>query len=192
MAVGISLFSREIIVTLPYPDAFSNTVPLLTILALTIPVTTFLVILGTIAVAVDRQKVWAIGLLATVVLNVVLNVLAAPYFQSHYGNGGIGVALTTLLSEILMVSIGIWLMPRGVIDRAMAMTILKVGVASGAMALVLLLKNLGLDPILAVIGGAVTYGGLVLVTGAVTMEDLRFVRSLVVRKLRPVKPSVGG
>ncbi len=192
LAVGISLFSREIIVTLPYPDAFHNTVPLLTILALTIPVTTFLVILGTIAVAVDRQKVWAIGLLATVVLNIVLTLLAAPYVQSHYGNGGIGVALTTLLSEILMVSIGVWLMPRGVIDRAMAMTLLKVGVASGAMALVLLLKNLGLDPILAVMGGVVTYGGLVLVTGAVTKEDLRFVRSVVVRKLRPIRPSVGG
>ena len=151
---------------------------------MTIPITTFLVILGTIAVAVDRQKAYAIGLLATVVLNIVLNVLAAPYFQSHYGNGGIGVALTTLVSEAFMVSIGVWLMPRGVIDRAMAMTILKVGVASGAMALVLLVKNLGVDPILAVIGGAVTYGVLVLVTGAVTMEDLRFVRSLVVRKLR--------
>ena len=192
VAVGMSLFANEIIDTLPYPDAFHNTVPVLRILALTIAPTTLLLILGTIAIAADRQKAWAFGLLATVILNIVLNVIAAPYFQSHYGNGGIGVALATLVSEAFMVVIGIWLMPKGVFDRAMVTTSLKIGIASGSMALVILVKYLGVNPVPVAIAAALTYWVVALVSGAVTIEDMRFVRSLIGAKLRFIRPSSVG
>ena len=186
LAIGISLFSGEIITTLPYPDAFQNTVPVLTILALTIPVTAFLVILGTIAIAVDRQKAWATALLATVVLNVVLNVLAAPYFRDHYGNGGIGVALTTLVSEAFMVAIGLWLIPRAVIDRAMAMTLVKVGGSAGAMAVaVFSFRALGVAVVPTAAVAACVYVAFALVTRTIAAADLLFVVDTVRRKLKP-------
>ncbi|MGH2543036.1 MAG: flippase [Ardenticatenaceae bacterium] len=190
LALGISLFSEVIIDTLPDPDTFQNTVPLLTILALTIPVTTFLMILGTIAVAVDRQKAWAIALFATVILNVILNVIAAPLFQTHYGNGGIGVALTTLLTEGFMVGIGIWLMPKGVIDRAMVSTIARVLISGGIMtAAVFLTKYAGLGPAAMVGIGGVTYGVAALATRAITKGDIRFIRDTAASKWKAIRPS---
>ncbi len=190
MSVGISLFSHEIISNLPYPDEFQKSIPLLTILGLTIPLTAFLMILGTIAIATDRQKAWAMALLATVVLNVVLNVIAAPYFQSHYGNGGIGVALTTLVSEMFMVLIGIRLMPKGVLSHAVAITLLKVFVATGVMALVVVVaRNAGLPTVPVVATGVLVYGVLVPATRAVSREDLRFVKEFIVRNLREITTS---
>ncbi len=188
LALGLSLFSDVVIQTLPYPDEFRNTVPLLTILALTIPVTTFLMILGTIAVAVDRQKAWAIGLLATVILNVILNMAAAPLFQTYYGNGGIGVALTTLITELVMVAIGVWLMPRGVIDRRMVSTLVRVGLSGGIMALVVfVVKTVGVGPIAMVVIGALTYGVAALATRAVTMEELRFLSDTAANKWKAIR-----
>ena len=184
LAVGISLFSNEIITTLPYPDEFSNTVPLLTILALTIPITAFLMILGTIAIAVDRQKAWAIALLATVILNVVLNMLAAPYFRDHYANGGIGVALTTLFSEAFMVAIGLRLMPKGVIDARLAIIFLKITVAAAVMGGVALgLKGMNAPTLSVVATAGVVYVSIALATRAVTLSDLRFIVDSAKRKL---------
>ena len=189
LAVGISLFSNEIITTLPYPDEFSNTVPLLTILALTIPVTAFLMILGTIAIAVDRQKAWAIALLATVILNVVLNMLAAPYFQDHYGNGGIGVALTTLITEAFMVAIGVRLMPKGVIDGRLAVTFLKITFAAAVMAGTALgLKGISAPTLAVVATAGVVYVSIALATRAVTVSDLRFIVDSAKRKFGRANP----
>lgn len=184
LALGISLFADQIIATLPYPDEFTNTIPLLTILALTVPFTASLMVLGTIAVAVDRQKAWSLGLLATVIFNVIGNLIAAPYFHSHFGNGGIGVALTTLLSEAIMLGIGIWLMPRGVFDRVLNWTLLKIGVSGGLMVVsVLAARSFGL-PVAAQVGvGALTYIVLALRVKAVTREDTRFITDILVSKL---------
>lgn len=188
LGLGISLLSSEIIRVLPYPEGFTNTVPLLTILALTIPITAFLTVLGTIAVAVDRQKAWALGLLVTVTLNVASNVVAASYFQEHYGNGGIGVALTTLLSEVFMVALGVRLMPRGIITWDMGISLVKVLVAGGVMvAAGLAVRWLGGGPVPLVAASSVAYCVAVLATRVVTLEDLRFLVAAVRRKVSPAE-----
>jgi O-antigen/teichoic acid export membrane protein len=185
LALGMGLLSKEIIATLPYPDSFQNSVPLLSLLALSIPMTTFLILLGTVAIAVDRQRVWAVALGATVALNVLLNLAAIPYFQRVYGNGGIGAALATLLCEGLMVVLGVWLMPKGVIDRRMTMSLLKVGVAGGVMvAIGFMARQWGLwTPVLVVVTG-ISYLALVLALRAVSLEEVRFLYTTALGRAR--------
>lgn len=101
LAVSVTLLSGAIFDLLPYPDSFQNSVPLLMIMAWTIPVTAFLIILGTIAAALDRQKAWAWALLATLILNVFLNAVAIPHFDRAYENGAIGAALASVVCEVL-------------------------------------------------------------------------------------------
>ncbi len=192
IGLGMSLLSKEIIATLPYPDVFSNSIPLLTILALSVPITAFLMILGTIAAAVDRQRAWALALTVTVLVDVALNAAAIPYFQRVQGNGGIGAAVTTLVCETFMVLVGIRLMPRGVIDRRMAMAFLKVAIAGGAMVLAgLLARVLGLGTGPVVAAAAITYTLLVLATRAVTISDLLFVKDSVFQRRKTGRPALG-
>lgn len=188
LALGVSLFSREIIEILPYPDGFQNTIPLLTVLSLTIPFTAFLVILGTIAMAIDRQKAWAMALLGTLVLNIILNVILVQIFQNHFGNGGIGIAISTLFSEAIMVVIGVRLMPKGVIDKALVITLARVGIAGAGMAVVVLsAKGLGAPEIPLVAIGGITYIVFAFAVKAVTKRDIELIRSVVSRRSKGIR-----
>lgn len=190
LALGISLLSDEVIRFLPYPDSFQNSVLLLRVLALTIPVTAMLTILGTIAVAVDRQRAWAIALLGTVALNVVLNAVSIPYFQRVYGNGAIAASIATVISEGFMVLVGVRLMPRGVINRDLGALLLKVALAGGVMVTIGMTANaLGAGAVLLAIAGAVAYVVLVFGTRAVTANDVLFIRDAALQRLQVLRRS---
>ncbi len=125
-SIALSLMSEFVIQLMPYPATFNNSVVSLTILALTIPLTAFLTVLGTIAISADRQRAMAWALGATLLFDIVLNIIAIPYFQNEYGNGGIGAAITTLAAEVVMIMIAIKLMPKGVFDRKMNLLLGKI------------------------------------------------------------------
>jgi hypothetical protein len=123
-----------------------------------------------------------------VLLDVILNALAIPYFQETHGNGGIGAALTTMLCEGILILVGVWLMPRSIFDRATCIIFLKVGISGGVMALIVLLaRDLGIGTVPLVALGAVTYGALVLATRAVSIRDLLYIRDMTFGRFRPAK-----
>ena len=93
------------------------------------------IVFGAIAAAVDRQVAWAYAMLGTVVLNIALNAAAIPYFQEAHGNGGIGVAGATLVSESVMVLIAIALVPKNLFTRHLATMGARVAACGGVMAL---------------------------------------------------------
>jgi O-antigen/teichoic acid export membrane protein len=183
IGIGTSLIADRLIPMLPYPDSFNNSIPLLQVLALTIPVTALLTVFGTIAIAVDRQKAWALWLAATVVLNAVLNYFAITYFSGSAENGAIGASLATLVSELFMLGVGVWLMPQGVINRALLLAVVRIGIAVlGMAASVQWAKDIGLDLMPVVAIGAASFAGLALLLRAVPMQDLVFLRTVVQRK----------
>lgn len=174
-SIALSLLSEFVIELMPYPAEFNNSIASLTILALTIPLTAFLTVLGTIAISADRQKAMAWALGATLLFNIVMNVIAVPYFQDEYGNGGIGAAITTLTAEVVMIAFAIKLMPKGVFDRKMNVMLSKIIFGSlvlagiGALALVIT----GLHPLVTVTLGGIAYLGLVLGLKVFTLAELK-------------------
>lgn len=185
LAAGLALLSKPFISFLPYPDAFQNSVPVLTLLAMTIPATAFLTMFGTIAIATDRQKVWAYALLSTVLLNVAGNAVAIPYFQAVYGNGGTGAAITTLGCETFMVIVGLTLVPRGVMNAATVGALLKIGLATAIMmGAGIAAMEAGLGTLLVVGVAAAVYLSLVLATKALTKDDIAFLWDAVTKRLK--------
>jgi O-antigen/teichoic acid export membrane protein len=75
--------------------------------------------LGTTLVAAGRQRAWAAVQFACVIVSALFDPLLVPWFQSHAGNGGLGVCVTNVGSEVLMVGGALWLLPRGVLDRTL-------------------------------------------------------------------------
>jgi O-antigen/teichoic acid export membrane protein len=192
LAVGIAFMSRDLITFLPYPETFDNSVPLLTVLALTIPLTTFLTVLGTIAVAVDRQRAWAYALAATLGLNVAMNLVLVPLFHREFGNGGIGSAITTLSAELVMVGVGVWLMPSGVIGREMKLLIAKIALAAVVMAGISalgLLTDIWMLPF--VTAGVFAYLVVVFGTRAVTVSEIKGLVDTVVKRKRGRRAAAG-
>lgn len=68
-------------------------------------------------VSSGRQTWWTIVQLGCVITSIVLDPPLIRWFQGHGGNGGLGVCLTSDISEMLMVIGGAWLLPDGVLRR---------------------------------------------------------------------------
>jgi O-antigen/teichoic acid export membrane protein len=123
--VGIRIFSEQ-----SYGPAADN----LRILAAYILLVYFSMPLGCALTAAGRQHAWAAAQLACLVVGSMLDVLLIPWFQTHYSNGGLGVCVATLTSEVVMVTVGIRLLPAGVLDRALIRKLLAALLGAACMA----------------------------------------------------------
>ncbi len=176
VAAACTLLSGDLIEFLRYPPEFQNSIPLLSILALTLPVTGSLMLIGTVVIAADRQKEWAITVAVTIVVMILMTVPLVLYFDRAHGNGAIGVAISAVLSEALMMALGIRLVPRGVIGRPVLLALVRSIAASLAMLAAMGAAKLLFDPgflPLILLGGPVCFLALLAVRG-VTIGELKF------------------
>lgn len=126
--IGIRIFSRE-----SYGPAENN----LRVLAVHLLLVYFSMPLGSCLTAAGRQRAWAATQFACVVVSVILDPLLIPWFQARTGNGGLGVCIATAISELLMVTAGLYLLPKGILDRSLVRKLslaLLAGVALSAVA----------------------------------------------------------
>ena len=176
IAAGCILLSGDLIRMLHYPAEFSHSVPLLAILALTLPVTGSLMLVGTVVIAADKQKQWAIVMAITTAASIAVEVPFILLFDRVYGNGAIGVSVAAVLSESFMLALGIRLIPKGVVGREIAIGLARTLAAAlvmfTAMGAVKLLHDPGFIP-LVMLGGPVYLASLIAVRG-VTPAELRF------------------
>lgn len=154
-ATGIGLVARDFI-SLVYGSDFAQAVPLIQLMAIAIPIIGLDVVLGTVVVAIDRQRQWMMFSMAAAVFNPLANLVAIPYAMDRYDNGAIGAAFTTVLTEgILMVGAFV-IIPRGILGRQAMGVGFRVVAASAAMVPVVL--ALGSTPLYTQIGaGAIVY-----------------------------------
>jgi O-antigen/teichoic acid export membrane protein len=184
MALGIMLLPNQIIHLLGYPASFENSVVPLVLLAPHLPLAAVDVMIGTVLNARDRQRQWAMTGVAAAILNPLLNLAAIPYAQAQWGNGAIGAAAITTFTEVFMLIGGLRLLPSGVFGRSTLTGIGKVLVASASMGVaVWFTRDLPIAVPVAV--GATVYSVTCLLTGAVSIGELKEVHLHLVRGRAP-------
>ena len=72
------------------------------------------IFLASALVAANRVRALAMVKIASIIVSTALDVVMVPWFQTRYGNGGIGVALAFGLSELVVFGGMIVIMPPGV------------------------------------------------------------------------------
>jgi O-antigen/teichoic acid export membrane protein len=158
--------------TLHWSASFANSIPLLVILAFHVPLAAIDVTLGTALVALHREGRWFGVAVLAVLFNVSLNLVLIPLAQSATGNGAIGAAVVTLLTELLMLGGALVLLPGWAVPRASTVTAAKVIViaaAAGGVAWVLYPVSF----VLAAAAAFTIYAVLALTLGAVSVSDFR-------------------
>ena len=125
--LGIRIFSET-----AYGPAENN----LRILALFLLLVYFSVIMGACITSSGRQIPWTIVQFASVVVSAACDPPLIIWFQAHTGNGGLGVCVATVGSEVLMLAGGLYLLPKGILSRAMLRDFGKALLAGAVMALV--------------------------------------------------------
>jgi O-antigen/teichoic acid export membrane protein len=139
--------------------------------------------LGSSLMAAGRQRAWAGVQMLCILASVVLDPLLVPWFQQRTGNGGLGICVATLVSEVLMVGGGIWLLPRGVFTRAFVRSLLPPLAAAGAMAVVAWV----LEPVSHFVAAPLSvlaYGAALWALGGLGEEQIATLRAAIARKAR--------
>jgi O-antigen/teichoic acid export membrane protein len=181
MAFGILVIPDKLIDALGYPVTFSHSLVPIVLLALHMPLAGIDMVLGTMLAALDRQRYWAMAGVAAAVLNPSLNLIAIPLTQSLTGNGAIGAAAITTLTELFMFSICLRLMPRGILGWSTASFGLKCVASSALMAgVVWILRDMPLYA--SVLIGVAVYAVLVVALRVISIAELRDLATFVLRQ----------
>jgi O-antigen/teichoic acid export membrane protein len=139
--------------------------------------------LGCTLMAAGQKRVWVTTQVACVLISVVADPLLIPWFQRRYANGGLGVGVASVLSEVVMVVAGCVLAPPGVIDRALMRGLglsLVAGVGMGAATYLLS----SLPRILTAAIAVLVYFGCLWVIGGVDAEQRDMLMRTVLKKLK--------
>jgi O-antigen/teichoic acid export membrane protein len=139
------------------------------------------ILLGNALTALGRATAFSVGKIASLVVSTVLDIVLVPMLQRRTGNGGIGVVLAFLLSEVCVFGGAIILMPKGSLGKGAILDVVR---ALGAAALtVLVLHALPALPLFVGIALCVLlFGVSSVILGLIRKNDLAMVKELVRKK----------
>ncbi|MFT3907592.1 MAG: flippase [Steroidobacteraceae bacterium] len=169
--VGILLFSAQ-----AYGPAIDN----LRILAGFVLLLYVTMIVGTCINAAGRQRSWSMVQSVALVVSLVADPLLIPWFQAHFGNGGLGVNIVNIASETFMLLAGFWLLPRGILDRSILLCLARALTAGAAMAACAWLVS-GVTEWISVPLAGFCYAAILYMIGGVQPQQLQMLRSMLKR-----------
>ncbi|HCV42008.1 MAG TPA: hypothetical protein DGH68_00880 [Bacteroidetes bacterium] len=180
LAVILASCARPIISLLFGLAHFSNSVILLQILAASLPVLYIDFVFGNLLASADRQRYAPLVAAVALAINIPLNYFLIPYFQQTYGNGAIGAAITTFLTEVVVSGLFFSLLPRGYFTNANLRLAMKSLVAGSSMALSIWLMEPWMQYwyVVAPLGAGV-YVGVVSLLKAFSRKEIGFLLNLI-------------
>ena len=113
---ALTAAAADPIIHLLYGSKYANSVPVMVILGLCIPAMYMNIMLSQVLIAMNRQATWTWVMAGTTIVNPLFNLALIPLTQHRYDNGAIGAAISLLLTEIVVVAAGFWLIGRKVFD----------------------------------------------------------------------------
>ncbi len=166
--LGVWIFSSE-----RYGPATDN----LRILSVYLFLVYFSMPLGTSIMAAGGQRAWAMVQLGCVLVSVVLDPWLIPIFQHQSGNGGLAVCIASVLSEVLMISGGLYLAPKGLFDRVLLCN-LAVAMLGGTVMMLVAWSLSGYASLLVAPLALLAYAITLYALGALTKDQLLQLRRL--------------
>ncbi len=193
-AVGTAVLAGPA-VHLLYGSTYAGAVPVLQILALTVPATYVNTMLAQLLIAQDRLPLWTWFMAGAAIVNPVLNVYLIRLFEAGHGNGALGAAWSLFITELVMMIGGLVLVGRTVAGARWFWRLPRIIVVAAAMwAVTDLSRSLGM--VFAGFAGLVSFALFAFALGLPTREDARAAASGLRRHLarwsRPWRRAVPG
>jgi O-antigen/teichoic acid export membrane protein len=182
-SMGTYLFAGFAINVLYSNAGFGPAIADLQVLAAFIFLLYFTLILGAGIAASGKQFPWAIAQIMCVVVSAIGDPFLVPYCERHYGNGGLGVCIAAVISEVFMLTAALVLMRKEKLLAALASAALPA--LAGATGMWLVARGLRNFP--APLGMAccvMVYAVLVVALGGVDRAHLALIKDVVRSKRR--------
>jgi O-antigen/teichoic acid export membrane protein len=106
--IGVAFFDRR-----QFVPAEAN----LRVLSIFVFLLYFSMPIGVAILAAGRRRAWTIVQSLCIAVSVAFDPVLIPWFQRRHGNGGLGICVTTVISEVIVLASGVWLAPAGLFDR---------------------------------------------------------------------------
>jgi O-antigen/teichoic acid export membrane protein len=142
----------------------------------------FTMVLGSAIGAAGRQRPWAVAQFGCVVVSALVDPVLIPWFHHRTKNGGLGVCVSALTSEILMLVCGFFIAPRGLFDRRLIGTVGRTCLAGAAM-VVVSRALASVNPFASATASVLAYGVCIWLVGGIDPDVLQTIRGAVMRKL---------
>jgi len=183
LGLGMVAVGHEGVVLL-FGEGFYGSGAILALMGIVLILTYMNMLIGRFLISMDRQGQWTRVMAAAVAATLPLDLLLIPYCDYAFGNGGIGGALSFIITEGWMAWVGLRLLPPGTLGRENAVLVLKALAAASVMAGVawLLRGFLILAPVLA---GMAVYALLIWLFRAMPREEIALLREMAGRLVRP-------
>jgi O-antigen/teichoic acid export membrane protein len=176
MAIGTTTLAEPIILTL-YGKDFEKAIPVLVFLSWSVIPTYMGIGIVQSLIAQDRQAKWAKVNGTATLFNLLLNIGLIQVTQNLYNNGAIGTAITLVITEIGITTVGFRLLTKGTLNLDFFMLVLKTLMATAIM-LVAIVPLRDLFFIIPIIVGALVYGLAAIVLGIIPPQYLKMALSL--------------
>jgi O-antigen/teichoic acid export membrane protein len=137
LPIGVlAAMTAEPVIRILFGPEYRQAAPVLAVLALVIPFIFLNIMLNQVVVAAKRQSIWTWIMAGATIVNPICNLVLIRVAQVHWHNGAIGAALSLLVTELLIVGVGIAIVGRHVLNsqslwrlaRALLATIPMAGV----------------------------------------------------------------
>ncbi len=163
------------VIRLLYGPAYGPAIGVMMLLGLCIPPIFLNILLNQVLIAAKRQSTWTWAMLGATIVNPLFNLALIPYTQTHYHNGALGAAMSLVLTEVLIVALGLVLVGHHVITPGGVRRVAASTVASAAM----VAGGLGLrsyGPAISIACGIAAFAAVGAAVGLVTPRKLREAR----------------
>ncbi len=185
VALGCALYPD--VGTSVYSHSFAPAENNLRVLSVFLFLLYFTMPLGCAILAAGKQRAWAIVQSICVVVSVALDPLLIPWFERKWANGGIGVCVSTVASELIVVACGIWLAPSGIFDRKFWRALGLAAASGAAMVVTARLLHPILTPFLAAPISVIAYTVALWLTGGLEQSSIDAISGFLKRKMNRVK-----
>lgn len=139
--------------------------------------------MGSAILATDRQRSWAVVGFIAVLINIAMNFLLIPYTQEQMGNGGIGAATTTIITELFIMVAALFMLPKSYFrDFNHWIPIKCIGSGVIMSAMIWGLNYLGVHWILQAVLSLLVYLMLIISFKAISNKELVFIRQFLTWK----------
>ena len=182
--VGTYLFADVAIGLIYGLEKFGPAVDILHAFAIFLMLIYVDMLFGYSLVAAHKAAQIAKAKVAAVVVTTAAELLLVPYFQSHFGNGGIGIVLALACGEVVMIGSSVWLI-RAAIGREMGLDALR-GFFAGIATLAIMWLLPPITPIVRIPLCVAVFAGMAYVTGAIGRSDTELLFASLGRKRAPV------
>ena len=170
-SIGLAMVADDLIRLVYKPD-FYESISIIQILSIHIPLAALDTVLATALIAAHQQRRYLYVALGAAILNPVACVLLIHWADSRYGNGAIGAAIVTVATETYILVGALRLKAPGVFDRPAIVDTLRI-IAAGLAMIPVLIVGGSLPLFVQVALGAATYVIALLLFRAVGPDEIR-------------------